>query len=162
MKSVVNRWGWRTRARRAAGFTLIELLVVFALIALIVGLVPIAFGRLHESAQYRDTVRAVLTELRAARALAQSSGADVRFAVNLPARSFGVEGAPPQHVPEPLVLRAVMAAEESGADGSMAIRFLPRGGASGGSVDLIRPSGSGVRLRVDWFSGRVEQEAIVP
>ena len=162
MKSVVNRWGWRTRARRAAGFTLIELLVVFALIALIVGLVPIAFGRLHESAQYRDTVRAVLTELRAARALAQSSGADVRFAVNLPARSFGVEGAPPQHVPEPLVLRAVMAAEEAGADGSMAIRFLPRGGASGGSVDLIRPSGSGVRLRVDWFSGRVEQEAIVP
>ena len=162
MKSVVNRWGWRTRARRAAGFTLIELLVVFALIALIVGLVPSAFGRLHESAQYRDTVRAVLTELRAARALAQSSGADVRFAVNLPARSFGVEGAPPQHVPEPLVLRAVMAAEESGADGSMAIRFLPRGGASGGSVDLIRPSGSGVRLRVDWFSGRVEQEAIVP
>ena len=162
MKSVVNRWGWRTRACRAAGFTLIELLVVFALIALIVGLVPIAFGRLHESAQYRDTVRAVLTELRAARALAQSSGADVRFAVNLPARSFGVEGAPPQHVPEPLVLRAVMAAEEAGADGSLAIRFLPRGGASGGSVDLIRPSGSGVRLRVDWFSGRVEQEAIVP
>ena len=162
MKSVVNRWGWRTRARRAAGFTLIELLVVFALIALIVGLVPIAFGRLHESAQYRDTVRAVLTELRAARALAQSSGADVRFAVNLPARSFGVEGAPPQHVPEPLVLRAVMAAEESGADGSMAIRFLPRGGASGGSVDLIRPSGSGVRLRVDWFSGRVEQEPVAP
>ena len=162
MKSVVNRWGWRTRARRAAGFTLIELLVVFALIALIVGLVPIAFGRLHESAQYRDTVRAVLTELRAARALAQSSGADVRFAVNLPARSFGVEGAPPQHVPEPLVLRAVMAAEESGADGSLAIRFLPRGGASGGSVDLIRPSGAGVRLRVDWFSGRVEQEPVSP
>ena len=152
----------RGAARRAAGFTLIELLVVFALLALIVGLVPIAFNRLHESAQYRDTVRAVLTELRAARALAQSSGADVRFAVNLPARSFGVEGAPPQHVPEPLQLRAVMAADETGADGSLAIRFLPRGGASGGSVDLIRPSGSGVRLRVDWFSGRVEQEAIAP
>ena len=152
----------RGAARRAAGFTLIELLVVFALLALIVGLVPIAFNRLHESAQYRDTVRAVLTELRAGRALAQSSGSEVRFAVNLPARSFGLEGAPPQQVPEPLQLRAVMAADETGADGSLAIRFLPRGGASGGSVDLIRPSGSGVRLRVDWFSGRVEQEAIAP
>ena len=152
----------RGAARRAAGFTLIELLVVFALLALIVGLVPIAFNRLHESAQYRDTVRAVLTDLRTARALAQSSGTEVRFAVNLPARSFGVEGAAPQHVPEPLQLRAVMAADETGADGSLAIRFLPRGGASGGSVDLIRPSGSGVRLRVDWFSGRVEQEAIAP
>ena len=152
----------RGAARRAAGFTLIELLVVFALLALIVGLVPIAFNRLHESAQYRDTVRAVLTDLRAARALAQSSGSEVRFAVNLQERSFGVEGAAPQHVPEPLQLRAVMAADETGADGSLAIRFLPRGGASGGSVDLIRPSGSGVRLRVDWFSGRVEQEAIAP
>lgn len=153
----VTRW-----PRRAAGFTLIELLVVFALIALIVGLVPIAFNRLHESAQYRDTVRAVLTELRAARALAQSSGSEVRFAVNLQERSFGVEGGQPQHVPEPLVLRAVMAAEEADADGSLAIRFLPRGGASGGSVDLIRPSGTGVRLRVDWFSGRVEQEPVAP
>ncbi len=161
MKSIVNR---RPAAppRRAAGFTLIELLVVFALLALVVGLVPIAFNRLHESAQYRDTVRAVLTELRAGRALAQSSGSEVRFAVNLPARSYGLEGAPPQQVPEPLQLRAVMAADETGADGSLAIRFLPRGGASGGSVDLIRPSGSGVRLRVDWFSGRVEQEPIAP
>lgn len=162
MNTVVNRSPGATRARHAGGFTLIELLVVFALLALIVGLVPIAFDRLHESAQYRDTVRAVLTELRAARALAQTRGTEVRFAVNLPARSFGVEGAPPQHVPEPLTLRAVMAAEEADANGDMAIRFLPRGGASGGSIDLIRPSGSGVRLRVDWFSGRVEQEAIAP
>ena len=161
MKSVVTQ-GSVARLRRASGFTLIELLVVFGLLALLVGLVPIAFNRLHESAQYRDTVRAVLSELRSARALAQSSGREVRFAVNLPARSFGVEGAAPQQVPEPLTLRAVMAAEEAGADGSLAIRFLPRGGASGGSVDLIRPSGSGVRLRVDWFSGRVEQEPIAP
>ena len=48
----------------------------------------------------------------------------------------------------------------SGQDG--AIRFLPEGGATGGSVDIVRPSGSGVRLRVDWLSGRVEQEPITP
>ena len=153
----------RDRPQPAArGFTLIEFLVVFALLALLVGLVPIAFNRLHESAQYRDTVRAVLTDMRAARALAQSRGTEVRFAVNLQSRTFAVEGAEPRMVPEPLTLRAVMAAEEAGAGGDMAIRFLPRGGASGGSVDLIRPSGDGVRLRVDWFSGRVEQEPIAP
>ena len=157
MNTAANRW-----PRHAAGFTLIELLVVLALVALIAGLVPIAFNRLHESAQYRDTVRAVLTDLRTARALAQSSGTEVRFAVHPQARTFGVEGAEPQHVPEPLVLRATMAAQESAGDGSMGIRFLPRGGASGGSVDVIRPSGTGVRLRVDWFSGRVEPEPIAP
>ena len=160
IKLVVSAPG--ARRRRAAGFTLVELLVVFALLALIVGLVPIAFNRLNESAQYRDTVRAVLTDLRAARQSAQSQGVETRFDVDLKARTFGVEGGARHQVPEPLTFGAVMAADEAGADGQLAIRFLPRGGASGGSVDLIRPSGSGVRLRVDWFSGRVEQEAIEP
>jgi len=144
------------------GFTLVELLVVFAVIALMVALVPIAFGRLHESAQYRDTVRAVVSDMRAARQQALAQGTEARFAVSLPTRTFGVVGGPVHEVPEPLALHAVMAAEEQGDDGTLSIRFLPRGGASGGSVDILRPSGTGVRLRVDWFSGRVEQEAITP
>jgi general secretion pathway protein H len=152
----------RPRPAWAHGFTLVELLVVIAIIAMVAGLMPLAFGRLHESAQYRDAVRAALGDMRAARQQAQSEGREVRFAVHLAQRSFGIEGGPQYVVPEPLELRAVMAAEESSADGTLAIRFLPRGGASGGSVDLIRPSGTGVRLRVDWFSGRVEQEAIEP
>lgn len=123
---------------------------------------PLAFGRLHESAQYRDTVRAVLTDMRAARHQAQSQGHEVRFAVDLRERSFGVEGGPWHQVPKPLDLHAVMAASEVVGDDTLTIRFLPQGGASGGSVDLIRPSGSGVRLRVDWFTGRVEQEPIEP
>ena len=53
------------RRRRAAGFTLVELLVVFALLALIVGLVPIAFNRLNESAQYAP--RASRRKARASR-----------------------------------------------------------------------------------------------
>jgi general secretion pathway protein H len=140
----------------------VELLVVIAIVALIAGLMPIAFSRLHESAQYRDTVRAVLTGLRAARQQALSESREVRFAVHLAERRFGIEGGPQHEAPEPLELRAVMAAQESGSNGEMAIRFLPHGGASGGSVDVIRPSGSGVRLRVDWFSGRVEQEPLTP
>ena len=160
-----ERAGERARSpfaaqRKTQGFTLVELLVVFAIIALIVAVVPIAFDRLMQSAQYRDTVRAALTEIRNARQLAQTRGNEVSFVVNLQERTFGVEGGPPTHVPEPLDLRAVMAAEVSGRDGVMSIRFLPGGGASGGSLDLIRPSGTGVRLRVDWFTGRIEQEPI--
>ena len=142
------------------GFTLIELLVVIGIMALIAGLMPMAFGRLHESAQYRDTVRVALADLRAARQQALASGSEVRFTVHPAQRTFGVEGGPLREAPDPLELRAVMAATENGTDGGMSVRFLPRGGASGGSLDVIRPSGDGVRLRVDWFSGRIEQEPV--
>jgi len=146
--------------RSVSGFTLIEILVVFTLIALIVGLTPVAYGRLQESAQYRDTVRTALTDLRAARQQAMAGGVETRFAVDLQARTFGVIGGPAHQVPLPLTLRAVMAGQEAGQNGQLSIRFLPRGGASGGSMDILRPSGTGVRLRVDWFTGRVEQEAL--
>lgn len=138
-------------------------MVVITIMALVAGLMPMAYGRLRESAQYRDTIRAALTDMRAARAQAMAEGRETRFVVDLNARTFGVaDNSATYEVPDPLTLRAVMAGQESGASGQMSIRFLPRGGASGGSLDILRPSGTGVRLRVDWFSGRVEQEAIAP
>lgn len=148
--------------RAARGFTLVELLVVIAIVAMIASLAPLAYSRLNATAQYRATVRAALTDLRSARHQARTTGRDAFFAVDLRSRTFGVEGGPERSVPAELALGAAMAAAESTADGRRAIRFLPQGGASGGSIDLIRPSGAGVRLRVDWFSGRVEQEAIGP
>ena len=144
---------------RFSGFTLVELMVVFAILALVMALAPASLGRMYETAQYRSAVRGIVTEMRAARQRAQSEGGEARFTVNLRERTYGMEGGERHAVPDSLQLRAVAARQETSADGQeMGIRFLPRGGATGGSVDLIRPSGSGVRLRVDWFSGRVEQE----
>jgi len=40
-----------------------------------------------------------------------------------------------------------------------AIRFYPDGSATGGSIQLLRPGGAGVRLRVDWLLGTIRQEA---
>ncbi|HEY0201888.1 MAG TPA: GspH/FimT family pseudopilin, partial [Burkholderiaceae bacterium] len=59
-------------------------------------------------------------------------------------------------------VRAVVADREL-TDGVAAIRFLPSGGATGGSIDVARgSSGSGTRLRVDWLSGHITQEPIEP
>jgi general secretion pathway protein H len=143
------------------GFTLIELLVVFAMVALLTALVPLAFERLRESAQYRDTVRGMLADIRQARYRAIAEGREVRFRVDLGQRNYGVEGRSSKLVPEPLRLRATIANIELAAGQSAGILFLPTGGATGGTIEILRPSGAGVRLTVDWLSGGVAQSPLV-
>lgn len=147
---------------RQQGFTLVELLVVFAIGALLVGLAPMAFGKLRESAQYRDTLRTLVAELRQARQQAITQGTEVRFQMDLPHRQFGLHGATQRDVPQPLQVRATVGSTQLSPTQVAGILFLPDGGATGGSFDLLRPSGTGTRVRVDWLSGRVEQEPLLP
>jgi len=146
---------------RERGFTLIELMVVFAIMALVMAVAPVAYDRMRSSAQYREVVRGVLAEMKMARQQALLSGREAVFSMNLQDRTYGLDGAPERLIPAAVSVRATVAASEV-SEGSFAIRFLPSGGSSGGSVDVARPSGDGVRLRVDWFSGRVEQEVLHP
>lgn len=147
---------------RQRGFTLVELLVVFALLALLLAVAPVAFERMREGAAYRDTVRGIVAGLREARQRALAEGSEVRFRLDLQARTYGAEGRPAREVPQPLQVRATVAAMEL-ADGRLAaIRFLPQGGATGGSIDVVRPSGAGMRITVDWLSGSVQQLALQP
>lgn len=146
---------------RTQGFTLVELLVVFAIGALFTVLVPIAFGTLRESSQYRQTLRTVITDMRTARSRALAEGSEIRFTVNLATGSYGIAGRDPHALPEPLQIRATVADIEMGPGDLASIRFLPTGGATGGSIDIVRSSGAGVRLSVDWLSGRVAQSPLV-
>lgn len=142
------------------GFTLIELLVVLAMVALLTTMVPLAFERVRESAQYRDTVRGVLSDMRQARYRAISEGRNVRFRVDLAHRSYGIEGRPSRSVPQPLSLRSTVADIEANADQTAGILFLPSGGATGGTIEILRPGGAGARLTVDWLSGAVTQSPV--
>ena len=141
------------------GFTLIELMVVFAIMALVLSIAPSAYDKMKTSMEYRDAVRGVITDMRAARQQAVLTGRDSLFALDLQTRQYGVEGGSSRSIPDNIEMRAIVA--DSEAKGThFGIRFLPSGGASGGSVDVLRNSGDGIRLRVDWFSGRVEQEPV--
>lgn len=156
-----RRVGSLPRNRRR-GFTLIELLVVLALLALVVALVPPSFDRLRESMQYRDTLRRVLGDLRSARQQALARGNEVRFSMDIPARRFGVEGRAPSALPESLQVRFIAARIETTAQDKVSIRFHPQGGATGGTLELVRPGGAGTRITVDWLSGAVSQSALDP
>ncbi|MEO8118595.1 MAG: GspH/FimT family pseudopilin [Rhodoferax sp.] len=149
--------------RPQRGFTLIELLVVLAIGAMLVGLVPSAFDRLHESSQYRDTVRAMVVDLRQARQQALAQGQVVLFRVNLADRQFGIEGQALKAVPTSLEIKTTVgniALPDNSPQASIA--FLPDGGSSGGTIELVRKSGAGVRIRVDWLFGQVTQEPRTP
>ena len=146
---------------RVRGFTLIELMVVFAIMALVMAVAPVAYGRMQGATQYREVVRGMVVGMRFARQQAILTGRDAIFSVDLSQRLYGAEGVRAHPIPEGIDVRATVAAGEV-TDARFDIRFLPSGGASGGSVDVARANGAGVRLRVDWFSGRVVQEALLP
>lgn len=149
--------------RRIRGFTLVELLVVFAIVALLVGLMPIAFERMRDGAEYRDTVRTVASELRLARHRAMVEGRTLSFVLDLDQGVFGLSDGSVWHpVPKSLRVRAVVAGTEMHGAGKAVIRFLPSGGATGGSIEVTRASEAGTRLRVDWLSGRVTYEGLLP
>jgi general secretion pathway protein H len=155
------RNGCLARARGHRGFTLFELLVVFAIIGMLLAVTPFAFQRYRESAEYQDAVRTVTSDLSAARHLAMNSGRDVAFGVDLGDRRFGIEGRTPRDLPKGLDVRVTVADIEM-RDRVAKIRFYPGGNSTGGSVEIIRPSGSGVRIRADWLDGRVTLHPVAP
>lgn len=145
------------------GFTLIELLVVLAIGALLIATLPSAFDRLRDTSQYRDTVRAMVLDLRQARQRALAYGQIVRFSVNLTDHQFGIEGLRLKSVPASMEIKATVGAVEfTGSNPKAAILFLPDGGSSGGTIELVRRAGGGVRIRVDWLSGQITQEPRSP
>ena len=153
------RLGLQFPGRGQIGFTLIELLVVIAIAALLVAIVPTSLERLRDGGQYRDTVRSLLTDLRQARQGATMRNQDVLFSIDLTARSFGIRGRAMTRIPENLQIRTTVATDVGEAKNHSAnILFLAGGGATGGSIELIRASGSGVKITVDWLTGKVMQE----
>ena len=131
--------------------------------SLLVALVPPAFDRLREVSQYRDTVRSVVTDLRQARQQALALGRVVNFQVDLTGRKFGIASSVYKPLPTTLELKATVAASSTPESNNQAtISFLPDGGSTGGTLELVRQNGAGVRIRVDWLSGHVTQEPRTP
>lgn len=143
------------------GFTLLELMVALSIAVLMLATAPFAVMRAYETMQYRATVKEVIAGLKSARLDAMRKGRSVAFLVDLEQRRFGTESRLDHTLPEQLEIRLVLAdVEIRGVQGG--VRFYPDGSSTGGSVELIRPGGGGVRVEVDWLLGRLTQTALNP
>lgn len=147
--------------KRNFGFTLVELLVVFAIMGLLIGVVPAALSKLREAVVYRQTVQDMTTLLRTARQQAITQGIYTAVLVNPQTGLYGLEGANSETLDKSLHLSVETASIANRENGVQSILFLPQGGSTGGSISIVRTEpGSGVRLRVDWLSGLVTQEVL--
>lgn len=143
------------------GFTLVELIVALAIAALVLGGVPMVLPRLKHASEYHSTVRMIFSGLNSARREAALSGRPRLFYVDLAKREFALESSVPTPIPESVDVRLIVADALIAPDGRGAIRFYPDGGATGGSVEIFRPSGLGTRVRVDWMLGRISLEPML-
>jgi general secretion pathway protein H len=149
--------------RYRTGFTLIELLVVLAIGSLLVALMPTAIDKLRDASQYRDAVRSILVDLKFARQQASTYGQFAVFQIDLHERKFGIVGKPFKTLPPSLEIKATVGRDDiRNQTHVVSITFMPEGGSSGGTIELLRRSGSGARLRVDWLFGQITQEALTP
>lgn len=142
---------------RAGGFTLLELMVALAVAGFAIGATAIAYPKMHASMEYRAALRGVLAGMNMARIEAARNGHPAVFYVDPLTRAYGVDDRELGRFPDSVGVQFTVAGQEIDSRGRAHIRFHPEGGATGGSVDLLRGQGTGTRLRVDWLFGSVTQ-----
>ncbi len=143
-----------------AGFSLLELIVALAIAAILVGLAAPMAARLNDTMKYRSAVGDLVSGLAAARFSAIQQGQPVDMELEPEARRFRVGRHNWKALPGSLTLSMVAARELSEDSRLGVIRFYPDGSASGGSIEVIRASGGGVMLEVDWLLGDVKQQPL--
>ena len=150
----------------SSGFTLLELLIVLVIGGLLFSLGGPSVRAMYDSMEYREAVREIVSAAKNARRDAFATGEPMdllldtdqnRLALTADSPSIKLINLP--HYPRSSIT-VIYAAEVSPKPGLAAIRFYPAGGSSGGEITIVRPSGAGVHLTIDWLLGEVMQEAL--
>jgi general secretion pathway protein H len=149
------------------GFTLLELVVVLVIAALLFALGGPSVRSLYDTMQYREAVRELVSAAKNGRRDAFAKGEPVDLLINTDNNRFaltenatGIDDDQFAELPKSLDITVVYAQEVSPKPGLAAIRFYPAGGSSGGEISVVRPTGAGVHLTIDWLLGAVTQETL--
>lgn len=138
------------------GFTMLELIAAISIAAVVLAVSVPATGRMYQSVLYREAVGDVVTMLQSARYAAINTGRAQDVEVNPKTNQLRFNDKR-QQLPSGFTVQVHSAAQLNKRNVGV-IRFYPEGGSSGGGVDLTSPTGTGVKILVDWMVGRVTQE----
>lgn len=136
------------------GFTLIEVLVVLVIMALVMVVVVPAISKTR-GGSLSDVARDLQVELRRTRSAAVLQQQSRSLVLDVQGRSYWQDtaGDDKRSIGRDIAVRARVASTEL-HDGLAAIRFFPDGSSTGGHVRLAGAAG-GLRIDVDWLSGKV-------
>ena len=149
------------------GFTLLETIIVFAVIGLLFAVSSPALDGMLKTMEYREAVRYLEGAARQAKREAQLTGAAIDLIIDANRGQFVVKPSSDPFVademtalPDSLTYSVVSAAGVTPSDDLSGIRFYPAGGSTGGEITVMRPSGTGTLIVVDWLLGATEQRPL--
>lgn len=147
-------------AGRQAGFTLLELIAVLVVLSLAAAAVVHSSRGSFGTTQYRSLLVRTSALLAQGRAEAVSGMKENVFSIDVRNRRIGFLGRGPAiALPSDVEFRAILAKDETRADGSAGIRFYPAGGSSGGTL-RFGYRGMDYEIRINWLTGHASTHRI--
>ena len=142
--------------RRNIGITLIEVVVALTIAALVTAAAVPAVGSALDRARATTGTRELVVALKTTRHEARTSGADALFTLDIGTRVYRIAGGRDGTLttPDGATLALLTAESERLSETTGAIRFLPDGSSTGGTITLTH-RGREQRVEVDWLTGHV-------
>ena len=146
------------KSEMSRGFTLVELMVVIAVIALVTGLATPLLYRVLPGLQIEAAAKDLSATLRRARSAAIGGNRAALVEFDVAAASYQrLPDGDVEDLPEGVGIALIAARSEQLDEDRGRIRFYPDGSSTGGRITLFNDARE-LKMRVDWFNGRVLRE----